>query len=434
MPPLVLGLIYVIILLILVFNHVPIAFAFAMVGFAGLALTRGLDGAFMAIATTPYQWTTMSILIPLPLFVLMGQAAYYTGISTDLYDAAYKWVGRVPGGLAIATNVAATAFGACCGSGIAGAAAFSSIAYPEMRKMKYDDGLATACITAGGGLASLIPPSVAFIILGYLTNTSISRLFIAGIFPGILLSFGFIITIFVMCLSNPRLGPRGKSFSFKEMLISLRGTVAMLVLFFLVMGTLYLGVCTPNEASAFGAVGALAIGLVMRRLTFNGLVNIAKDTLRVTCFFTLLIVGANIFNILLGTIGVTLVFSKWVAGLDYSPYLILFIIMLPYIPLGMFMDVGAIILLTIPIIFTPLVNLGFDPLLVNVLVVILGELGGFTPPIGIAVFVVHQMTKVPLGKIFRGIVPFCLVVVAGLVIIAAFPEIAYWLPYTMRGH
>lgn len=432
MSPYILGLIAIVVFLILAFNHMPIAFAFALVGFAGLVWLRGLDSAFQIIGGSPFAWATGQMLLPLPLFVLMGQLTFYSGISRDLYETAHRWIGRLPGGIAMATTLASTAFGACCGVSMAAAASMGGIAFPEMEKLNYNRRLSTGCIAAGGGLSSLIPPSVPFIIIGFITSTSISQLFIAGILPGLLLSGLFLMTIFMMCSRNPRLGPRGASFSLKEKLISLKGVWGMLILFVLVIGGLYAGLFTPSEAGAAGAFGALVISLAGRRLGWANFMNAARDTLKTTCFILTMVIGAMIFNTFLAVTGLPAMFGEWLRSLTYPPLVVLSLLLLIYIPLGMFLDMGAVLLLTVPIIFVPLVNLGFEPLYLGVLIVVMAELGMLTPPVGLNAFIVHGVTKVPLGEVFRGITTFAIVMVVGIAILVAFPEISLILPTLMR--
>lgn len=431
MSPLLAGVLGVVAFLILAFNRMPIGFAFALVGCVGLILFRGLDSGLTILGSTPFAWGTAGPLLPLPLFVLMGQFAFYSGISRDLYETGYKWLGRFPGGIALATNLAATGFAACCGVSMAGAATFGSIAYPEMEKLKYDRKLSTGCIIAGGSLSSLIPPSLAFIIFGFLTETSIAELFIAGILPGIMLSVLNLIAIYTMCKRNPSLGPPGSSFPLKDMLISLKGVSGMLVLFLIVIGGLYAGVFTPTEAGAAGAFGSFVIALVGRRLTFSNLTAAGRDTLIITCFILTMVIGANIFNTFLGVTGLTTTFYELINSLTLPRYLILTIILFIYIPLGMVMDIGAIMLLTIPIVIPPLVNLGFDPVWLGVVTTVLVELGFMTPPVGLNAFVVSGVTKVPLGDVFRGITPFAIIMLIGAIILVAFPQISLLLPSIM---
>jgi C4-dicarboxylate transporter, DctM subunit len=432
LDPLLIAGLGLIVFLILIFHNMPIGFAFALVGFVGLIILKSFNPAIQVLGNMPYSWGTTAGLLPAPLFILMGQFAFFSGISGDLYMAAQKWLGRLPGGVALATNIAATAFGACCGSSMASAATFGSIAYPEMEKLYYNRGLATGCIIAGGSLSSLIPPSLGFILIGFLTQTSTSKLFIAGILPGILLSILNIILIIIMCMRNHQLGPRGQSYPWKERFISLKGTWGMLILFIIVIGGLYAGIFTPTEAGAVGAFGALVISLAARRITWSNILQAAGDTMRPTIYITTMIIGANIFNTLLGVTGFSSAFSSFIQGLHLPSIAILSIILFIYIPLGMFLDIGAVIILTVPIIYPPLVALGFDPVWLGILIVLLGEIGFITPPVGINAFVVSGVTKVPLGDIFKGSTPFVGMMLVCVVLLVAFPQITLFLPNLMK--
>jgi C4-dicarboxylate transporter, DctM subunit len=433
LDPLLIGGLALIVFLILIFNNMPIGFACALVGFGGLFFAKSFNPAIQVLGSMPFSWGTAQGLLPAPLFILMGQFVFFSGVSASLYNSAHKWMGRLPGGVALATNLAATAFGACCGSSMAGAATFGTIAYPEMKRLRYSNRLATAVIVVGGSLSSLIPPSLGFILIGFLTQTSTGKLFIAGILPGILLSLLFIATILVICTLNPKLGPRStESITWKERFISLRGVTWMLVLFLVVIGGLYAGVFTPTEAGAIGAFGALIIGIITRGLSLRKIMEAAGATMRPTIMITTLIIGANIFNTLLAVTGITTAFSTWLKGLDMAPLAILSLILFLYIPLGMFLDIGAITILTVPIIYPPLVALGFDPVWLGVLIVLVSELGFITPPVGLNSFVVSGVTKVPLADVFIGTAPFCGVMILCLAILVAFPQISLFLPNLMK--
>jgi len=412
--------------LFLAFIGMPVAFAFGIVGFLGTVLLMGLDPGLALLGTAPWQWASNGGFIVVPLFILMGTFSFYSGISQALYVAAYKWLGRLPGGLAIATNLACTGFAACTGTSLASGATMGTIAFPEMRRFKYDNRLATGCIGAGGTLGILIPPSIFFIIYGFITQQPIGSLFIAGILPGLMLSAMFVALILVMCIRNPELGPRGESFSWKERLASLNGVWGVIALFILVIGGLYAGIFAPSEAGAIGAIGAFIIAL-SRRTAIPKLFQALIDSLKLTCMVLTITIGAMMFNIFVTISGVPTLFAEWISGLPVSPYMILIFILLMYIPLGMVMDVMAMILLTIPIIFPIITGLGFDPIWFGVLVVVMCELANITPPVGMTVYVVHGVTKVPLEQVFRGNLPFVIVMIVGLAILVAFPDISLFL-------
>jgi tripartite ATP-independent transporter DctM subunit len=401
----------------------PIAFAFALIGGVGITLLKGIGPGLAAIGSAPYTWTTMGALLPVPLFMLMGQFMYHSGFSTELYAAGYKWLGRRPGGLALATTLASTGFAACSGVSLAGAATMGTVAYPEMKAFKYHPRLATGCIAAGGSLSCLIPPSAAFIVYGVLTETSIGKLFIAGILPGLLLAGLYMAVIHIMCKRNPTLGPPGPTYSLQKKLTSLKGIVGVLVLFVIVMGGLFIGVFTPSEAGAMGAFGAFVIMVLRGRLTIPTLVTALKDSITATCFVLTITIGAMVFSNFLALGGFSTLFREWVMAMPVSRHIILITILLIYIPLGLFMDGLAMLLLTIPIVFPIVKSFGFDPVWFGVILTLIVEMALITPPVGMNSYVVHGVTKVPLEEVFRGIFPFFLMMLACLALLYAFPQI-----------
>lgn len=428
MDPMIIGLIAIVFFLILISQGIPIAFAFAIVGFIGILIVRGPNPAFIALGSMPYTWSIDRMLVPVPLFILMGYFAFVAGITKDLYDAANKWFGRLPGGIAMATTAACTGFAACCGAVPAAAATMATIAYPEMNKLNYDRKLSTGCISAGATISILIPPSIPFIIYGMLSETSVADLFVAGIIPGVMLSGFFLLVIYIMVRRNPAIGPRGPSFTWKERFSSLKGTIAMLVLFLLVIGGLYTGIFTTTEAGAIGAFGAFVIALIMRRLTLPRMVTAAKESGRLTAFVALLIIGAQIFNLFLGVSGFQSRFTEAITTTTLAPFVIMIAIIAIYVVLGMFLDIMAIILLTVPTLAPVIAFLGFDLVWFGVIVVLLAQIGFLTPPIGMCSYIVHGTTKVPLEDVFRGVMPFAIVMVALIIILLIFPQIALFLP------
>lgn len=432
MDPLVIGLIAIIAFLVLVSQGMPIAFSFAIVGCAGIFIIRGITPALTALGSIPYAWSTASVMIPVPLFILMGYLAFVSGITKDLYDTAFKWFGRISGGIALATTAACAGFAACCGAVPAAAATMTTVSYPEMEKLKYNRRLATGCIAAGSTISILIPPSIPFILYGMLSQTSVADLFIAGIIPGLLLSGLFMVLIYVRCKRNFMLGPPGPSFSWRARLHSLKGVWGMLALFLLVVGGLYVGVFTPSEAGAIGAFGAFVIGLIMRRLTFSKVITAVKESLRLTTFVALLIVGAQIFNLFLGVAGFQSRFAAWIIELALPPLVILILVIVIYIILGMFLDIMAIFLLTIPALAPVMASLGFNLVWFGVITILLAQIGFLTPPVGMCSYIVHGTSKVPLQDVFIGIVPFAIVMIAVIGILIIFPQIVLFLPSLMK--
>jgi C4-dicarboxylate transporter DctM subunit len=431
MSPLAISLVSIAAFIMLAFLGLPIAISLALVGFSGLVLLTGFEPALTLLGKSPFIWGTFDAGIPIALFVLMGNLTFRSGIGEELYNAGAKWLGRLPGGLAMATTVACTGFAGCTGSSMAAAATMGAIALPEMNRFDYSPRLSTGCVVAGGTLGILIPPSVPFIIYGMLTETSIGELFIAGIVPGILLSGLFLIMIAITCKLNPSLGPVGSSYSWRERLISLKGIWPMLVIFLLVICGLYFGIFSPSEAGAAGAFGALVVGLVRRKLPRSALIAALKDSLKLVGFLVTLLIGAMLFTTFLSRAGFSTTMAEWIVSLRVSPILILIAILLMYIPLGMFVDVASMTFLTIPVLVPTLNFLGFDLVWFGVMFVIMSEVALITPPVGLNVYTVAAITDVPMEQIFRGATPFIFVMLLAVVLVMAFPQIALFLPNLM---
>ncbi|MFP3929223.1 MAG: TRAP transporter large permease, partial [Desulfobacteraceae bacterium] len=384
------------------------------------------------LGITPLAEGSSYTLSVIPLFVLMGQFAFMSGISRDIYKTVYTWMGHLRGGLAMATIVACSGFAAICGSSLATGATMGMVAIPEMKKYNYDPRLATGCIAAGGTIGILIPPSIGFVLYGILTEQSIGKLFMAGFIPGIMLGLLFILAVYVQCRINPAMGPCGPSTTWKQKIMSLGGTWGMLLLFFIVMGGIYLGIFTPTEAAGVGAFGAFLFALLKRKLTWVTLVQSLKETGKTTAFIFLIIIGANIFSSFLGLTRLPMDLADFMAGLPLPRSLILVAIILVYVALGCVMDCYAIMILTVPILFPVIEALQFDPIWFGVLMVIVLEVGLITPPVGLNVFVIKGAAPdVPLTTIFKGIWPFLLAAVLAIILIMVFPSIATFIPDRM---
>ena len=431
MDALTLGFIAIAAFILLALMGLPLAFCFTCVGFVGLASLRGISPAMALLGETPYSAVASYILCAVPLFILMGQFVFYSGISRDLFTAAHKWMSRLPGGIAQATMLACTAFAACTGSSVASAATMGAVAFPEMMRYNYSSRLATGTIAAGGALGILIPPSTIFIILGIITETSIGVLFIAGLLPGLLLAGLFLLLIIIMCKINPSLGPIGQSYPLRERVSALTGVWGMLVLFIIVLGGLYFGVFAPSEAGTIGALGALIIAIT-KRTKSSALIKAFKEAALTTSYILFILVGAHIFNTFLALGGVSSALGNWILGLSMPPMVTFIVILIAYIPLGMFIDPLGAILLTVPVFFPVVQQLGFDPVQFLVLVCVMTELGLITPPVAINVYIVQGVTKVPMLDVFRGIVPFAIMFLVGIALMVAFPQIILFLPETMR--
>jgi C4-dicarboxylate transporter DctM subunit len=425
------GLIGLGVLLVLIFIGMPIGFAMALVGFAGFAFIAGMEGALSNLSAVPFGYVADYSFVVIPLFLLMGNLAANTGISRDIYTAAHSWVGQLRGGLAMSTVVASAGFAAVSGSSTATAAAMGKVSFPEMQRYNYDPKIAAGSIAAGGTMGILIPPSMGFILYAILTEESVGQLFMAGIIPGILEVVFYIITIYILCMSNPAIAPAGAKTSFKQKLISLKGVWSMLALFALVMGGIYAGFFTPSEAAAVGAFGALAISLVMRRFTFKIFINSLAETGQTTAMIFILIIGAMIFMRFLAVSNLPFVLSEFVANLNVPAYGVIAAVVVFYIFVGCFLDIFSSLVLTIPIIYATIMALGFDPIWFGVLFVRVAEIGLITPPIGLNCFVIAGVTNLPVGTVFRGIIPFFIADILHVTLLIAVPQLSLFLPRLM---
>ena len=431
MSSLILGLIGLIIFLLLIFLRMPIAFAMALVGFAGFSYMTSASAGMNMVVREIYSSFSSYTLSVIPMFVWMGFLAYYSGIGTRLYVFAYRLIGHWPGGLAIATQAACAIFGAICGSNTATAATMGAISLPEMKKYNYETSLATASVAAGGVLGVLIPPSVIFIVYGMATQQSIGKLFIAGILPGILLMLLYMAVIFLLALRRPQIAPAGPVASWKERLDALRGgLLEVIVVFALSMGGLFAGWFTATEAGAVGAMEVLLVSLAGRNLSWEGFKRSLFDTTKTTAMIMLLVAGSAVFGRFMAVSRVPFELASWTGSLDLPAFAVMGFILLIYLVLGCFIDALALVLLTIPIFYPIAVEtLGYDPIWFGVIIVLVVAMGVITPPVGMNVYIIKGIVPdVPLELIFKGIWPFLLAIIVCLVILIAFPQIATVLP------
>ncbi len=428
------GVLGIVSLFVLLALRMYIGMGMALLGFVGVGYLCGISSGTYILGIVPMAEGSSYTLTVIPLFVLMGQFAFLSGVSRDLYDTAYAWMGHFRGGLAMATILACGGFAAICGSSLATGATMAMVAIPEMDKYKYDPRLSTGCIAAGGTLGILIPPSIGFVIYGILTEQSIGKLFMAGFMPGFMLGGLFLLAIYLQCRLNPAMGPSGTPTSWKTKITSLKGTWGMLILFLIVMGGIYLGIFTPTEAAGIGAFGAMLFALCRGKLNLPTLIQALLDTGKTTAMIFLIIIGANIFSAFLGLTQLPTHLANFVAGLALPKVLVLAIIIVIYVALGCVMDCYAIMILTVPILFPVIEALRIDPIWFGVLMVIVLEVGLITPPVGLNVFVIKGAAPdVPLTTIFQGIWPFLLAAVLAIVLLTAFPQIATFLPEKMLG-
>ncbi len=420
-----------IMVLLLLFFRMWIGLAMILVGTLGILYLQGFKQAFGVLGTVPYETVAYYPMAALPLFVLMGVIVGNTTIGEDLYYSIYKWIGSMRGGLASATVLACAVFASVTGSSATGTVLMSKVALPQMQRYRYDEAMASGCIASAGTMGILIPPSMGFILYGLLTEQSIGKLFMAGFFPGILLSLLMIFAITLMTAFHPEAGPAGPRSTFKEKVGSLKKTWHVLLLFLLVLGGIYGGIFTPTEAGAIGAFGALVIVLFTRQLTWKIFLEILKESIETSAMIFLIVVGAFIFMKFLGLSKLPFALVKIIEHLQVSKYVIFTGIVFLYIILGMFLEVYSAVTFTIPILYPVILALGFDPIWFGVIVVLVIEMGLITPPVGMNVFILNGITGIPLHIIFRGIVPFFIAMVVCVILLAIFPEIALFLPRTM---
>ncbi|MFC1846148.1 TRAP transporter large permease, partial [Chloroflexota bacterium] len=433
LTPVVAGYAGIGLLIIVLFSGMPVGVVMGVVGFMGIAYIASINPALSNLGTTPYSTAASYSMSVVPLFILMGAFTFYTGMTKELFYVANAWLGRLPGGLALATISASAAFAAVSGSSVAGTATMAMVALPEMRRYKYDDALSTGAIAAGGGLSIMIPPSTVLIIYGILTEVSIGKLLLAGFIPGIILSALYMVSILILCIRNPLFGPRGEKLTFVNKILSFKGTWSVLLLFLIVMGGLYIGIFTPTEAAGIGAFGALVIGLIRRKLKWKGFVDSLQETMETTAMVFVILIGANIFGYLLALSRVPNELSALILNLAVSPNIIMLIIILIYLFLGCIVSALAMIVLTIPIFFPVAVALGFDPIWFGIIIVLVTEMGQLTPPVGINVYIIHGVAKdVPMYTIFKGVVPFLLSQFVLVALLMIWPKIATVLPDMMK--
>jgi tripartite ATP-independent transporter DctM subunit len=421
------------VLLALILVRVPIAAAMALVGVGGTAWLAGWPVALATLRQSPFERASSYTLVVVPLFMLMGYLAARSGLSQNLFRAAHVWLGHWRGGLAMATVGACAGFAAICGSSVATGATMCSVALPEMRRYRYADSLSTGSIAAGGTLGILIPPSIIFVLYGIMTEQSIGKLLLAGILPGFVLTVLFILVISLVTAVNPGLGTAGPRTTWRERLVAMRDVWEVLVLFIIVIGGLYLGLATPVESAAFGAVGALLFGVGKRTLRWQGLLDALDETVRTTAMVFFIVIGADLFGYFMALSQMPMQLAAWLGRSQAAPVVVLWSIIVTYIVLGALMDELAMILLTVPIFFPVITAIGYDPIWFGVIIVVVVQIGLIAPPVGLNVFVIGGMARdVPLATIYRGIMPFLVAQIVLLILLTLWPGMALLLPGTMR--
>ncbi|OGO21058.1 MAG: hypothetical protein A2144_13210 [Chloroflexi bacterium RBG_16_50_9] len=429
----VVGFIGLIVFLIFLLSGIPIAFTLFIPGFLFISHIRGLNTALNTLAREIYTTTGDFTWATIAFFVLMGYFCLHARFGEDLYILFCRWIGHLRGGLGMATAAACTGFAAIVGDSVSSIATMTSVAMPEMRKYGYDSRLSTGSIAGGSIIGPVIPPSIPFIIYGALTQVSIGKLFVAGIFPGLLLGIAFVSIIHLWCRINPRLGPACESSGCRERLVSLKGVGPVIALFLLVIGGIYGGVFTPAEGGAIGAAGALIIGLVLRRFTWKSFFQSLLDAARVLSMVLLIINGAVLFTRFVAWCNLSGVVSQAMAGLGLSPTATALTILFIFFALGFIVDILTLTLIGVPIMHPVAMALGLDPIWFATLVVLVLILGTLTPPVGINLFTMKGMAPdIPIGTIYRGAIPFVFAAAVVIAIVFLVPPLATWLPGILR--
>ena len=415
-------------LVVLIALSLPIA---AAMGVLAVTLDRTFGFLPLYKAAGEVAWTSSSgfLLMAIPLFVLLGEIMLRSGVADAMYDALAKWLGWLPGGVMHANIGACALFSATSGSSVATAATIGTVAVPQIERHGYGPKLFLGTLAAGGTLGILIPPSVNLIIYGILTNTSVPQLYLAGIIPGLMLAALFMIAIITIVLLRPETAGHRAHYTFRERFAGTMGVVPPLLVFVVVIGSIYAGFATPTEAAALGVVAALMIAAGRRRLSWRMLNEALEGTVVTTAMIVLIIIAAYILNMILSGIGLTAQINQFVSGLGLSPMQMLLVVVIFYVILGCFMETLSMMITTIPIIAPLMFSLGFDPVWYGIVMMILIETALITPPIGLNLYVVQGVRGGgPMTDVMAGALPFVAAMAAMIVVLALFPGLALWLP------
>ncbi len=414
--------------------RMPLAFSMGIVGIVGIGLTRGWMPALASTAQVVQETGFAYTLSVIPLFILMGNFVARAGLAHELFHAAYTFIGHRRGGLAHATIAACAGFGAICGSSIATAATMSKVAYPSMKKLGYSDALSTGVIAAGGTLGIMIPPSTIMVIYGIVTETHIGKLFAAGVIPGILTAILLMVAVVIMTSRVPEHAPAGEKFTWTQRMEALRGIWGVLFLVFVVLGGIYGGIFTATEGAGMGAAGAFLFAWARKALTWDSLIGILVESARTTGMLFTLLIAATVFANFVNFTTMPGDLKEWITHLGLSPVMVVGAMMVIYIILGTVMEELTMVLLTIPLFFPIVMQLGFDPVWFGVLIVMVIQIGLISPPVGMNLFVLNTLLpKVGLGTIFRGCWPFVAMQVVTLAILLFFPSLSLYLPSLMNS-
>ena len=428
MSPVTLALISLGILFLFMILKMPISHSMFIVGFLGLVVVASPKAAFSVLTTDVWNQFSSYTMSVIPLYVLMGEIIFRTGVTESLFNAAYKWIGHLRGGMAATVVLASAGFAAICGSNSATAAAMGTMALPELKKYKYDESISTGVVAAGGTLGIIIPPSTVLLVIALQTGESVKQLFVASIIPGLILTLLFMLTIAYLCSRNPELGPAGPKTTLKDKISALTGTIPTIVLFVFVIGGLFKGWFTATESGAFGVFGAIIISMVMRKLTFEKLQTALRSTLKTSTMVVSLIISAMVFGRFLAITRLPYEVADWTNALQVPPLLVLIAIFAIFVIGGCLMDALGFLIISIPIFYPTVIALGYDPIWFAVMLCIVTSAGAITPPVGVTVFVVKGLVpEVPIMKIFKGAIVFLIPYIILISLLIAFPEIVTFL-------
>jgi len=433
MEPVSVGILGTLLLFVLLIIGVPIAYSLMVVGFLGISQIASFGAALPLVARTVYESSSHYPYTIIPLFIVMGSYADITGISDDLYNTFDKWLRRLPGGLGMATIAAIAGFSAISGSSVASSAAFGKVAYPQMRRFSYSPRLAAGTVAAGATIDFLIPPSLGFVIFGMLTQQSIGKLLISGMLPGLILAAAFMGILYVWVKWSPESATMTpEPVPWKDKLLALKGIWETVLIFILVIGGIYWGWFTPNEAAGVGATLIFIMALLKRKLTGRVLIDSLFEAVRVSVMVLFLVAGANVFSYFLALTTIPMKVTAWIVGLGVSKYVVLLMIVVIYLILGCFLDAISMMILTLPVLFPLILQIGFDPIWFGVVCVLMMGAGLITPPMGLCVFTVASIAKdTTLEEVFKGALPFLVALLFVTFLITVFPQIALYLPSMM---
>ncbi len=428
MDEITIGIVAILVLLGLFLTGLELAFAMALIGVAGYAYVVGPSQAMAMLANDFYDSLESYGLTVVPLFVLMGQIAFNAGIAKRLYDSAHKFLGHIPGGLAMATVAGATIFKALCGSIVATSATFASVAVPEMDRYNYSKKLSTGIVATVGTLGVLIPPSVTLILLGLITQQSIGKLFMAGLIPGLMISFFFAVIIFGWARLNPAVGPKSEKYTWPVRIKTLPDIMWPMVIFFIIIGGLMNGFFTPTEAGSIGTFAVLVLCIVKGDIKFQGIRQSIKEALRTSCMVLVIVAASTVLGHFIAVTNIPNAVAEWVVTLPFHRHVIMILIFIIYLIGGSFIDDLAFMIMATPIFYPAIVNMGYDPIWACIMIALTVCVGSVIPPVAMCVFVVKNITKVPMNIIYQGVYPFLISLILCVALLFVFPQLTLYLP------